>query len=719
MWSKITKVLTVVATGALAVATTVYSNPSGPVYSTGGGTQGPAGTPGAPVQVDANGVTIEAAATVIDFQGPGISSVTAQGAGVVDVVVSGGSSGGGATTSTGGVTKTSTDADDFSLGLSTPGPTTSPLYFDVSSGDLLLNQPGASIIIEPHPTVGSALVLDEAGNSGSHSFTLKVPDQAAGGLTADVVCTLGSDGSIPTAGCPLLNNAASGGSHLPSVWLEPILDFTCTDTTCSNRNYSFVTAPASLTAFDDLVYSTALNIFNTEAGKVSPYPWTFDPLAAPFGDPAGGTPPSPSTGRNILGPPQYAPSQSANYATFNVLSRARGRGNNVGPVETQGSGVLLLELVDCVGNPQLSGVELFSGLAPSPVCGFAPGTLFEDGSLAEGWVQTAGSPGNPATYVWEFDLSFIAQPFGGLLAGGSTNPNHNTWGNAPGVGYDGVTSMVADMCGGMVLYDMDTTRNSFEIYGNFSISSRLPATGTQYPQSSSNADGFSANMFLGTSGFKYTDAFLQSQNASGLGNLDTQFMGPMPVTNASVGPLSTPEYITIPAGTANIVMEAFTGPQHQFSGQIKVANEVVNNEIAPYFNGRGTDGISSLDAQFTATQCGLQGGAPGAIWQQAAFADGGIDWQANSQIPFSPAGAGIASNRYWVRHTDGNGVTRSYAAHQEWSSTAPITGSTPPTCESRVVGVPATCSDGNVVWEYMGTEGLDYVRPTLKITLEP
>jgi len=85
--------------------------------------------------------------------------------------------------------------------------------------DINLTTPGASITIAPHPTAGSALVLDEGSNSGTHKFTMKVPDFSEGGLADDVMCKIDSNGVLNSE-CPFYPWA--GGTAADILWAQVV-----------------------------------------------------------------------------------------------------------------------------------------------------------------------------------------------------------------------------------------------------------------------------------------------------------------------------------------------------------------------------------------------------------------------------------------------------------------------------------------------------------------
>lgn len=121
-----------------------------------------------------------------------------------------GGSGGGATTETSGVVHPTTTptTTDFAVGGTDA---TAKFFFDSSAGVLTINEPGGGITVLPSLTLGSGIVLSEAGNhSGSETFTLKVADSA--NLASDLTCTIDASG-VWTGACP----SGSGGGGYATV----------------------------------------------------------------------------------------------------------------------------------------------------------------------------------------------------------------------------------------------------------------------------------------------------------------------------------------------------------------------------------------------------------------------------------------------------------------------------------------------------------------------
>lgn len=175
--------------------------------------------PGSDLVVKEEGVNVSTATGSLDFVGTG-SLVTVPNVGSPNdllVTFTGGSGSGGTNDTptnsgaTNGETTVNDATNDFSIGGSGSG--VAKFFFDANTGSLQLNEPGAGIVVAPHPTDGASLVLSEGAGDGTEVFTLKV-DNA--GLTSNVTCTLDALGQLDAA-CPLINNLSSGATNINAL----------------------------------------------------------------------------------------------------------------------------------------------------------------------------------------------------------------------------------------------------------------------------------------------------------------------------------------------------------------------------------------------------------------------------------------------------------------------------------------------------------------------
>lgn len=692
----ISRFLTLSLAICMGYAVTAHSNPSGPVYGTGGGPGGGVST----VTGTANEVGTSGTSNVIVTLTPTLGAPASCQNCDLDIDENGritaqsnGTGGSGATTDTSGVVHPTNTSGNFAETWSVGGDTSAaPLHFDGT--DLNLTSPGAGIIMAPHTVAGSALVLDEASNStGGHSFTLKVPDFNAGlpnngGLTADVVCELEPDGALPV-GCPLLNNAGGGSTTVTGL----------TDTTITSpTNNQVLTFDSGGSAWINAAVPTAAHVheIDTTAGQV-----VFN------GPPTTNTALVNTVGTYNGVQADFAASTSTNWAKFWVRNDPTGfpSGNWIG-----NNTALNLELAEIGSGFNMPEFELLvNGTAPPPsnttghvqICTGAGQSAAANNCMGIGDTTI---PGSSITELFNFNPAGISNMPEYTVEGGFTwdHAFHNTF---------------KDKCGAVIFYDWGGINGSnpgvsFPIIGGFYFSNRTNYT-TGWPEvTAANADGYASNDGNELLGFRYPQSVLRAATASGLGNLDTS-------TSGVFGVFPT-EQITIAPVFPYVELDVATpADSYDHVGQFQIPSSYTNGNanfrVTPYSDNRGSN---SLMTGATAQIDGAIGAPSDAGCQPAAFRwQGQLRWAARTWQPSTAYGSGglscpqqVAGVTSGCQVVNGDNVYSLTTASEAAGGTS--AGSGGPTCTS------GTCADNNLTWLFR-YKNSERPRSYIKIIQEP